>query len=54
VSVDRRGEVSIVASNVYNGSEFAGVCFSPDGRFMFVNLQRPGLTLVIRGPFRLV
>ena len=32
-------------------SEFAGACFSPNGRVMFVNLQVPGLTLAIQGPF---
>jgi secreted PhoX family phosphatase len=32
-------------------SEFAGVCFSPDGRALFVNIQGPGHTLVITGPF---
>ncbi|MFV8826234.1 alkaline phosphatase PhoX [Alkalihalobacterium sp. APHAB7] len=32
--------------------EFAGVCFSPDGRTMFVNIQnKPGMTLAIWGPF---
>lgn len=38
----------------YNGlslSEFAGVCFSPDGRFLFVNMQEDALTLAITGPF---
>ena len=32
-------------------SEFAGPCFSPDGRTFFVNLQAPGHTLAITGPF---
>jgi secreted PhoX family phosphatase len=45
------GELFIFASNVYNGSEFAGGCFSHGGRFMFCNMQSPGLTLVIDGPF---
>jgi len=33
------------------GLEWAGVCFSPDGKWMFVNLQIPGLTLAITGPW---
>ena len=34
------------------GSEFTGVCFSPDGRYLFVNLQIPTqLTLAISGPW---
>ncbi|MEN0060843.1 MAG: alkaline phosphatase PhoX [Myxococcota bacterium] len=32
-------------------SEFAGACFSPDGRVLFVNIQAPGLTIAIEGPF---
>ena len=34
------------------GGEFCGSCFSHNGRFMFVNMQNPGLTLVIEGPWR--
>ena len=34
-------------------SEFCGVCFSPDHRFLFMNLQEQGLTVVISGPFDL-
>ncbi|MBC02419.1 MAG: phosphatase [Phycisphaerae bacterium] len=32
-------------------SETAGICFSPDGDTMFVNIQHQGLTVVIRGPW---
>lgn len=32
-------------------SEFAGACFAPDGRTLFVNIQEQGLTLAIRGPW---
>lgn len=32
-------------------SEFAGACFSPDGSTMFVNIQEPGITLAITGPW---
>jgi uncharacterized protein len=45
------GEVFDFARNARTTSEFAGPCFSPDGRTLFVNLQRDGLTLAIRGPF---
>lgn len=51
VGANRDGELFTVANNIYNGSEFAGGCFSEDGRMMFVNIQSPGLTLVIRGPW---
>lgn len=52
-TVSAEGALHDFGRNVLNGgaSEFAGVCFSPDGRVMFVNLQGPGLTLAIRGPF---
>ena len=34
------------------GAEITGPCFSPDGRFLFVNLQTPlGLTVAIEGPW---
>ncbi|HSC88567.1 MAG TPA: alkaline phosphatase PhoX [Polyangiaceae bacterium] len=47
------GEVEAFARNASNGgvSEFCGVCFSPDGKVMFVNMQEEGLTFAIRGPF---
>lgn len=32
-------------------SELAGPCFSPDGQTFFVNIQEPGITFAIWGPF---
>jgi secreted PhoX family phosphatase len=32
-------------------SEFTGPTFSPDGRILFVNIQAPGITLAITGPW---
>jgi secreted PhoX family phosphatase len=52
VGVSHSGELFEMARNIFNDSEFAGACFSHDGRFMFVNVQSPGLTYVIRGPWR--
>jgi uncharacterized protein len=40
-----------LADNAYTASEFAGVCFSPDGKTMFLNIQVQGLTLAINGPW---
>jgi secreted PhoX family phosphatase len=37
--------------NEVNQSEFAGACFSPDGETLFVNIQNPGLTLAVWGPW---
>jgi len=34
-----------------NMSELAGACFSPDATTLFVNIQNPGLTLAITGPW---
>lgn len=45
------GEVFDFARNALSGSELAGVCFSPDGTALFVNIQGDGLTLMITGPF---
>lgn len=33
------------------GNEFAGACFSPDGRVLFANIQTPGITFAIAGPW---
>jgi uncharacterized protein len=32
--------------------EFAGATFAPDGSTLFVNIQQPGVTLAITGPWR--
>ncbi|MDP8960783.1 MAG: DUF839 domain-containing protein, partial [Actinomycetota bacterium] len=45
------GQVYKFASNRLNDSEFAGPTFAPDGRTFFVNIQEPGLTFAIWGPF---
>ncbi|TFZ04279.1 alkaline phosphatase PhoX [Ramlibacter rhizophilus] len=52
VGLDSDGQLFRVAENALNGSEFCGGCFSHNGRFMFVNIQSPGITLVIEGPWR--
>ena len=49
VGVRPDGSQYEVASNAYTASEMAGVCFSPDGNTMFVNIQYPGTTLAITG-----
>jgi hypothetical protein len=46
------GIVERFAENRMNTSELAGACFSPDGMTLFVNIQRPGLTMAIQGPWR--
>lgn len=40
-----------VAPDDYTGNEFAGACFDPTGRILFVNIQTPGITFAITGPW---
>ena len=50
----QRGEIFDFARNLVNesdASELAGACFSPDGRYLFVNIQSPGYTFAIWGPW---
>lgn len=51
VGVTPQGLLYHFAENAYTESELAGVCFAPDGRTLFVNVQAQGLTLAIEGPF---
>lgn len=46
------GQFYPIATNIGHQSEFAGVCFSPSGKTLFVNIQVPGLTLAITGDWR--
>ncbi len=45
------GKQYAIADNAYSNSELSGVCFSPNGETLFVNIQYPGLTLAITGPW---
>lgn len=54
VGVNQRGELYQFAKNNINTSEYAGVCFSPDSQTLFVNIQSPGITLAIWGPWTAV
>jgi secreted PhoX family phosphatase len=46
-----RGTLYRLARNALNLSELAGACFSPDQRILFVNIQNPGMTFAIQGPW---
>jgi secreted PhoX family phosphatase len=52
VGVTPGGRCYRLARNAHPGKrEFAGACFSPDGRTLFVNVQQPGMTFAIWGPW---
>lgn len=38
-------------SGDYRGSEWTGANFSPDGKWLFANIQSPGFTVAITGPW---
>lgn len=51
IGIGPDGTQYAVADNAYSNSELAGVCFSPAGDILFVNIQYPGTTLAITGPW---
>lgn len=51
VGVTPEGELYPIAQNVRFPSELTGVCFSPNGKTLFVNIQHAGLTLAVNGPW---
>ena len=48
--VTAAGALFDLAANPH--SEFAGATFAPDGSVLFVNLQSPGISFAIEGPWR--
>jgi uncharacterized protein len=51
VGVTPNGQLYQFARNAINDSELCGACFSPSGQTMFVNIQDPGITFAIWGPW---
>ncbi|MBW8366945.1 MAG: PhoX family protein [Arenimonas sp.] len=39
-------------SGDFRGAEWAGACFSPDGKWLFANLYEPGFSVAITGPWK--
>jgi secreted PhoX family phosphatase len=52
VGITPQGEYYQLAENVGYESEMAGGVFSPSGKTFFVNIQKPGLTVAITGPWK--
>lgn len=52
VGVTPEGKFYMLASNIGYKSEFAGAVFSPSGDTLFLNIQEPGITLAITGPWK--
>ena len=46
-----RNAQTLPGAKIRGTSELAGVCFSPDGSTLFVNIYTPGCTLAITGPW---
>lgn len=51
VAVGDDGDAWPLARNALNDGEFAGVVLSPDRTTLYANLQTPGITYAITGPF---
>ena len=49
--INQQGELFDFGRNMSSSSEFAGLCFSPSGKTLFVNLQENGDTVAITGPW---
>ncbi|GAM15078.1 alkaline phosphatase PhoX [Mesobacillus selenatarsenatis] len=52
MGITPEGKVYPFAANRLSGAELAGPTFSPDGNTLFVNIQSPGKTFAIWGPFQ--
>jgi secreted PhoX family phosphatase len=50
-TVRLRGERNRISGD-FTGSEWAGPCYSPDGRWLFANIYDPGITVAITGPWQ--
>ncbi len=51
LGVTPTGGAYVFARNAMNDSEFTGVVFSPNGKTLFANIQDPGITFAITGPW---
>ncbi|WP_128377862.1 alkaline phosphatase PhoX [Streptomyces cavernae] len=47
-----RNDLNVGTEEEPEYSEFAGVTFSPDGKTLFANIQKPGILFAITGPWK--
>ena len=47
-----RNELNIGTAQAPEFSEFTGPVYSPDGRYLFANVQTPGIMYAITGPWK--
>jgi len=52
VCVTPKGDVYRFGMNRLSDAETAGACFSPDGSTLFFNVQEPGITFAVTGPWK--
>tara|TARA_B100000401_G_C52467124_1_gene559327 strand:- start:194 stop:664 length:471 start_codon:yes stop_codon:yes gene_type:complete len=52
LGIKSNGETYVIAENILNNSEFAGVNFSPNGEILFLNIYSPTMTIAIKGPWK--
>ncbi|NBC64927.1 MAG: DUF839 domain-containing protein [Bacteroidetes bacterium] len=52
VGITPEGQIYKFGRNGFDESELTGATFSPDGSTLFFNIQEPGLTLAVTGPWR--
>lgn len=50
--VTPEGKIYSLGRNALNRSEFAGTCWHEGSQTLFVNIQNPGITLAIQGPWK--
>jgi hypothetical protein len=54
LAVTPDGATLLLARNARDDGEFTGVTFSADRRTLYANLQQPGITFAVTGPFNTI
>ena len=51
IGIKPNGQTYVLAENILNTSELAGIVFSPNEKILFLNIYKPTMTLAIEGPW---